>query len=80
MGRYDIMLEPREQGERAYVIEFKVVHTGRGETLESAVSAALKQIEEKKYVSVLKSKGIPTEQIRKYGFAFAGSTVLIGGG
>ncbi len=80
LGRYDIMLEPREQGERAYVIEFKVVHTGRGETLESAVSAALKQIEEKKYVSVLKSKGIPTEQIRKYGFAFAGSTVLIGGG
>lgn len=30
LGRYDIMLEPKEKGEDAFIIEFKVVHTRRG--------------------------------------------------
>lgn len=85
-GRYDIMLEPREKsmdakgmdakGMDAFVIEFKSVHTRRGETLESAVQAALEQIEKKQYETLLRAKGIPTERIRKYGFA--GREVLIG--
>jgi len=78
-GRYDIMLEPREEGLDAYVIEFKSVHAGRGETLEGAVAAALEQIEKKQYEMVLLSRGIPQERIRKYGFAFEGKEVLIGG-
>jgi hypothetical protein len=77
-GRYDIMMEPREKGADAYIIEFKVVHTKRGETLESAVQAALKQIEEKKYDAELCHRGVPRERIRKYGFAFSGKDVMIG--
>lgn len=39
---------------------------------------AKKQIEEKQYETVLVTKGIPPEHIKKYGFAFMGKTVLIG--
>ena len=53
LGRYDIMLEPKEKGEDAFIIEFKVVHTRWGETPEDALKAALEQIEKKKYSSVL---------------------------
>lgn len=79
-GRYDIMLEPKRKEQDAYVIEFKVVHAKRKETLEDAVRSALKQIEERQYETVLQSRGIQTERIKKYGFAFEGSRVLIGKG
>ena len=77
LGRYDIMLEPRDSNKDAFIIEFKVVHTKRGETLEDVVQDALLQIEKKKYETALTAKGIPKDRIRKYGFAFQGKVVLI---
>lgn len=84
-GRYDVMLEPRQSAAAlnapmpdAIIIEFKSVRTRRGETLEGAVQAALAQIEAKGCESVLRSKGIPKDRIKKYAFAFEEKRVLIG--
>ena len=61
------------------MIEFKVYNPRKEGTLEDTVRAALDQIEAKNYAAVLTGKGIPKERIYKYGFAFEGKKVLIGG-
>ena len=77
-GRYDIMLEPKNKDDNAYIIEFKVRDADDEGTLQDTVVAALAQIEEKKYDTRLVEKGVPADKIYKYGFAFEGKTVLIG--
>lgn len=82
-GRYDVMMIPKhstnEAGKKlpAIVLEFKVKKSSE-KTLEEAVQAAHKQIEEKRYDEEILTLGIEKERIRHYGFAFEGKKVLIG--
>ncbi len=89
LGQYDVMLEPKtvrgdgvKTGGReadAIIIEFKVQDASEEMELSDTVASALEQIEEQNYEAGLIARGIPKERIRKYGFAFCGKKVLIGG-
>ena len=77
-GRYDVILEPYDPKDNAFIMEFKVRDPEDEKDLSATVQSALRQIDDKKYDTVLSSKGFPAERIRKYGFAFQGKKVLIG--
>lgn len=76
-GRYDIMLIPKRTQLPAIVIEFKVHNAGREKSLTDTAESALKQIADKNYDAELLARGISTDRIRHYGFAFEGKKVLI---
>jgi hypothetical protein len=79
-GRYDVCLEPVDKEMcDGIIIEFKVFNKRREVSLSDTVEAALQQIEEKNYAQILIDSGVNPERIRKYGFAFEGKTVEIGG-
>lgn len=77
-GRYDVVLELLKAEDFAYILEFKVYDQDDEESLKDTVKAALDQIEDMHYEAALVAKGVTTERIRKYGFAFEGKKVLIG--
>ena len=78
-GRYDVMLEPRNLRDDGMILEFKVQDQEEEKELSDTVKEALAQIDRQKYDAMLIEKGIPEDRIRKYGFAFSGKKVLIGG-
>ena len=58
-GRYDVMLEPPDKNEKAFIFEFKVLAAyDDEEKLEETLDHALKQIEERKYEAELVAAGI----------------------
>jgi hypothetical protein len=72
-GRYDIMIIPLDPLKLGYIIEFKKVR--KNETMESAVDSALKQIDERKYETELKERGI--KNYKKLAVVFNGKDVTI---
>ena len=80
-GRYDVILEPKDIAGTAVILEFKVFdEEDRESSLEDTAMNALSQIEDRKYETDLLSRGIPAENIRKYGIAFQGKTCLVRAG
>ena len=55
-GRYDLAIIPIKSNEKAYLMEFKISKTKKG--MEERAQKALKQIDEKKYDTRLKARGI----------------------
>lgn len=77
-GRYDVMLMPLNQQDKAIVIEFKVHEPDEESSLQDTVQSALYQIKEENYDAELLAQGISADRICHYGFAFEGKKVLIG--
>ena len=83
-GRYDLLLKPKniEKRKEGIILELKIVNSFQKlneneiqKELEKECDIALKQIEEKKYSSVLKNAGI--DNILKIGLAFLGKEVEV---
>ena len=55
-GRYDLAMIPIKSNEKAYLMEFKISKTKK--RMEEKAQKALKQIDEKKYDTKLKARGI----------------------
>jgi len=72
-GRYDLAMIPIKSNEKAYLMEFKISKTKKG--MEEKAEKALKQIDEKKYDTKLKARGI--KNILKIGVAFYGKEVKV---
>lgn len=75
LGRYDVILIPKDQNRLGIIMEFKKVGRFENISLEEAVASALKQIEDRLYAQELLDRGV--EQILYLGFAFEGKNVLI---
>ena len=83
-GRYDLLLKPKniEKRKEGIILELKIVNSSQKlseneiqKELEKECDIALKQIEKKKYSSVLKNAGI--DNILKIGLAFLGKEVEV---
>ena len=83
-GRYDLLLKPKnlEKRKEGIILELKIANSSQKlseneiqKELEKECDIALKQIEEKKYSSVLKNAGI--DNILKIGLAFLGKEVEV---
>ena len=72
-GRYDVLLEPKNRNDRAFILEFKVAEAEN--KLEKLLEEAIKQIEEKRYDINLKSRGI--KEITFVGVAFYGKKLKV---
>lgn len=75
LGRYDVMLIPKNPSHLGIVMEFKKLGRFEKTTLEAAVESALNQIETKHYSQELLDRGV--QRILFLGFAFEGKEVLI---
>ena len=75
LGRYDVMIIPKNMSKVGIIFEFKKSRNITDEGLEAAAQQALQQIEKRNYKAELRSRGI--KRIINIAIAFAGKKVLI---
>ena len=73
LGRYDIMLEPKDKNQNSFIMEFKVFREDKENSLDDTIESAKKQIEEKGYEQNLRERGFTN--ITKIAYAFKGKEV-----
>ena len=73
LGRYDVIIEPKNKNNRGYILEFKVVKDEKD--LEKSSKEAIEQIIDKKYDTQLKERGI--KDITLLGIAFFGKILKV---
>ena len=73
LGRYDVIVEPKNKNNRGFILEFKVTKIEKD--LEKVSKEALKQIIDKKYDTQLKERGI--KDITLLGIAFFGKILKV---
>lgn len=75
LGRYDVMVLPRQAGEPGVVLECKRLGRGRDRSVDEGLTAALRQIGERDYAEELKARG--ATPIHAYGVVFDGKRVWV---
>ena len=73
LGRYDVIIEPKNRNNRGYILEFKVSKIEKD--LEKVSKEAIEQIIDKKYDTQLKERGI--KDITFLGIAFFGKILKV---
>ncbi|WP_374123848.1 AAA family ATPase [Leptotrichia hongkongensis] len=73
LGRYDVVIEPKNKNNRGFILEFKVVKNE--DDLEKVSEEAIEQIIEKKYDIGLRDRGI--KDVTFVGVAFCGKVVKV---
>ena len=73
LGRYDVIIEPKNKNNRGFILEFKVVKDEKD--IENTAKEAIEQIIDKKYDTSLKERGI--KDITLIGIAFFGKIIKV---
>ena len=73
LGRYDVIIEPKNKNNRGFILEFKVAKSEK--ELEKVSKEAIEQIIDKKYDTQLKERGI--KDITLLGIAFFGKILKV---
>ncbi len=73
LGRYDVIIEPKNKNNRGFILEFKVAKSEK--ELDKVSKEAIEQIIDKKYDTSLKERGI--KDITLVGIAFFGKILKV---
>ena len=75
LGRYDILMRPRDLSKQGVIMELKVYDPMFDESVEAVLESALRQIEEKQYAATLRAAGV--SNILKMAITFDGKRVWV---